>query len=83
MDICTDSFYIVNSGLPCIPVTAVYHNDDETRPAPTVTEGGERCERSGQHVVSSTTCWKGTYSHLFSHLFSLSPNPHTVISCQL
>ena len=22
-DICTDSFYIVNSGLPCIPVTAV------------------------------------------------------------
>ena len=25
-DICTDSFYIVNSGLPCIPVTAVDHN---------------------------------------------------------
>ena len=23
-DICTDSFYIVNSGLPCIPVTAVH-----------------------------------------------------------
>ena len=23
IDICTDSFYIVNSGLPCIPVTAV------------------------------------------------------------
>ena len=23
-DICTDSFYIVNSGLPCIAVTAVY-----------------------------------------------------------
>ena len=22
-DICTDSFYIVNSGLPCIAVTAV------------------------------------------------------------
>jgi len=22
-DICTDIFYIVNSGLPCIPVTAV------------------------------------------------------------
>ena len=25
-DICTDSFYIVNSGLPCIPVTAVASN---------------------------------------------------------
>ena len=25
-DICTDSFYIVNSGLPCIPVTAVDHH---------------------------------------------------------
>ena len=25
-DICTDSFYIVNSGLPCIPVTAVLHD---------------------------------------------------------
>ena len=25
-DICTDSFYIVNSGLPCIPVTAVEIN---------------------------------------------------------
>ena len=27
-DICTDSFYIVNSGLPCIPVTAVICNVD-------------------------------------------------------
>ena len=26
-DICTDSFYIVNSGLPCIPVTAVIPDD--------------------------------------------------------
>ena len=26
-DICTDSFYIVNSGLPCIPVTAVWLTD--------------------------------------------------------
>ena len=24
-DICTDSFYIVNSGLPCIAVTAVIY----------------------------------------------------------
>ena len=27
-DICTDSFYIVNSGLPCIAVTAVSNDDN-------------------------------------------------------
>ena len=40
-DICTDSFYIVNSGLPCIAVTAVrqYYQYFETLVAKVDTQG--------------------------------------------